>query len=78
MVLDTDAGGVRAVGPVEDDLLVWRTRLAEHRVVVAMVQISPDRGQARGNVVVLQLGRCYNYYKYHGVYCLPSEQQRQL
>ena len=53
MVLDTDAGGVRAVGPVEDDLLVRRTRLAEHRVVVAMVQISPDRGQAGGNVVVL-------------------------
>ena len=56
MVLSTYAGGVRPVSPVEDNLLVRRTRLAEHWVIVAVVQISPDAGQAGGNVVVLVCG----------------------
>ena len=56
MVLNTDAGCVRSVCPVEDNLLVWRTRLAEHQGVVALVEVSPNTGQARWYVVTLDIG----------------------
>ena len=55
VVLAGDAGRVRPARPVEDDLLVGRARLGEDRVVVGGVEITPDVGEAGGDVVVLQL-----------------------
>ena len=55
VVLAGDAGSVWPAGPVEDDLLVGRTGLGEDRVVVGGVEITPDVGEAGGDVVVLQL-----------------------
>ena len=47
MVLQTDVGGVRSVSPVEHNLLVRGTTLAEHRMIVAMVKIPPQTSQTR-------------------------------
>ena len=55
VVLAGDARSVRPSGPVEDDLLVGRAGLGEDRVVVGGVEITPDVGEAGGDVVVLQL-----------------------
>ena len=64
MILNTDAGRVRSVCPVEDNLLVWRTRLAEHQGVVALVEVSPNTGQARRYVVILDIGATLETRKY--------------
>ena len=54
MVLRTDGRRVRPVRPVEENLLVRRTGLAEDRTVVPLVEVAPHTAQARGDLVALQ------------------------
>ena len=54
MVLRTDGRRVRPVRPVEENLLVWRTGLAEDRTVVSLVEVAPHTAQAGRDLVALQ------------------------
>ena len=54
VVLRADAGRVRSVRPVQENLLVRRTGLAEDRRVVTLVEVPPEAGQAGRDLVTLQ------------------------
>ena len=54
MVLSADGGSVRPVSPVEENLLVGRTGLAEDWTVVSLVKVAPHAAQAGRDLVALQ------------------------